>query len=219
LRPKKSSSHDALICAVPIVLDRAAERWRVDVVLAEALARDVERAVDLRAVIGLRAAHRRLRTRKARLRDLQARVAGKRTLDQLAQARIAETLPPVGGDIGRAGLRVEPDRGRRDRRRDRRDPGAARTTGERQHQRRGKRDDHRCQRRQAAQGTVRNRPAALRTTSCLVRVRFRQPAPCIHSCLGFICLGRYFGEGDPADVVSAQSASRSASPVSYMRFR
>ena len=42
--PKKSSSQLPLSCSVPVFLDRAAQRRRVDVVLAELLARQVEAA-------------------------------------------------------------------------------------------------------------------------------------------------------------------------------
>ncbi len=83
------------------LLDRAAERRRVDVVAAELLPRQVELAIDLRLAGRFGDSGRGLRARETRLRHLQVGIALQRLVDQCVELGVAEAEPPLAVDGGR----------------------------------------------------------------------------------------------------------------------
>ncbi len=86
------------------VLDRAAQRFGIDVVGVELLARAIEVEPDLGLERRARDVGIGLRAREAGLRDLQVGVAGHRLVDQAAELRIAEGQPPLAVEGGSGGL-------------------------------------------------------------------------------------------------------------------
>ena len=88
------------------LLPAAGDGRRDEAMFGVALARGVERAVHLRTALRLGRGNAGLGTAAARLGHAQARAAGDRPLDQLAELRVREGTPPAGLDArGRCGRR------------------------------------------------------------------------------------------------------------------
>ena len=83
------------------LVDRAAQRRRIDAGAREALAARLERALHLRQRGRPGQFLHRLRARQAGLRHAQVGAALQRLVDELVQLRVAERLPPLRGELRR----------------------------------------------------------------------------------------------------------------------